>query len=459
MAAEQAAILKWLDTFPNAAGPADFSSLNDGTRLAAALRTIAGDGYAFPELQAADGDSWVLRSSNLKKLIRALRNFYNEALDKDADFEAHVDVGAAAKGEDGGAGALALARFVLGCAVECEAKQTYVQALMALDVETQTVLMRMIQEVMALTHPASRGAADPFSNEEDLDGGAAGAGGGADGGASGEALGALQAELGRKDEALRALQEELARVKAETAQQARLGEEAAEAGLELERLRMELRKSEVAITDLEVAIERSKAETADARKATEAAQEQRKQLAADAEGLAEEVDVLRGKEDQLARCEAQMERMRGRLEQLSVYPKRLEEQDAKAAEYFQQVLALEAEVKEVAALRTRAEQYKEKASKAEQDKFDALSDAAVKEAEILRLRGERDEAASERALLEERIASLREEVRAANERPSMSGDAAPADTGVFGDAMELREKALRLEHENAVLRQEAANLR
>eukprot|EP00968_Pinguiococcus_pyrenoidosus_P005319 scaffold340_cov256-Pinguiococcus_pyrenoidosus.AAC.43 len=226
--------------------------------------------------------------------------------------------------------------------------------------------------------------------------------------------------------------------------------------MELERLRLELRQAEVKITDLEVSVEKWKQETEDARKQSNLLGQQKQQMESEVEQLAEEVDVLRAKEDQLSRCEAQMERMRSRLEQLSVYPKRLEEQDAKAAEYFQQVLSLEAEVKEIPTLKQKLEQYKDKAGQYEQEKVDALSEVAVKEAEVERLKRDNKEALEEKKMLEDRVDDLRAQLQVAEE--NVSSPTSRSEAGMFDNPMELREKVLRLEHENTVLRREKESL-
>ena len=64
------------------------------------------------------GDKWVLKSSNLRKLIRNVETYYHEVLHKSADFET-VDISAVARSSDSEAN-VQMVELVVAAAVTCE---------------------------------------------------------------------------------------------------------------------------------------------------------------------------------------------------------------------------------------------------------------------------------------------------------------------------------------------------
>ena len=55
-----------------------------------------------------------------------------------------------------------LLQLILGCAVSCDAKQEYIQRIMALEESVQHVVMTAIQELMTKETPTA-GSGEPYS--------------------------------------------------------------------------------------------------------------------------------------------------------------------------------------------------------------------------------------------------------------------------------------------------------
>lgn len=105
-------------------------------------------GHFEPDaVQADTGDSWMLRSLNLKKVANAVQRYYFEVLGTTVQFDA-VDFDAAAKDEQP-AQLLPLVERTLIAAVQCDDKAYYIQQIMELDHEAQAQLMLVINEAMS----------------------------------------------------------------------------------------------------------------------------------------------------------------------------------------------------------------------------------------------------------------------------------------------------------------------
>lgn len=88
--------------------------------------------------------------TNLLRVLSYLEEYYREELQIDMEGEIKgIDVNSIAKNlqEEGKKELVKLVQFVLGAAVECPNKITYIQNIMSLDASAQKILMFLIEEV------------------------------------------------------------------------------------------------------------------------------------------------------------------------------------------------------------------------------------------------------------------------------------------------------------------------
>ncbi|EDO33979.1 predicted protein [Nematostella vectensis] len=144
-------LLKWLNTFEGVKAPhSSAEELVDGVALCECLAEIAPDWFDdewTSKIRKDIGDNRRLRLSNLKKLIRGIHDYYTEVLTMDIAGFPMPDINAIADSAD--VSELArLLQLILGCAVNCEDKQEYIQVIMQLEETVQHVVMTAIQELM-----------------------------------------------------------------------------------------------------------------------------------------------------------------------------------------------------------------------------------------------------------------------------------------------------------------------
>jgi hypothetical protein len=95
-------------------------------------------------MNVGEGD-WASKLSNLKKLVNALDEFYTASLDKPIDgIVEDLDLTAIARNDDRRE-LMRLIELVLGAAVQCNAKETYIGRIMTMDEADQAQLMPVIQ--------------------------------------------------------------------------------------------------------------------------------------------------------------------------------------------------------------------------------------------------------------------------------------------------------------------------
>ncbi|KXJ24035.1 Protein Hook-like [Exaiptasia diaphana] len=145
-------LLKWLNTFEKIQSPhATAEDLSDGVALCECLAEIAPDWFDdewMSKIRKDIGDNKRLRLSNLKKLIKGIQDYYSEVLSMDISGFPMPDVNILAdtanKAELG-----RLLQLILGCAVNCEDKQEYIQVIMSLEESVQHAVMNAIQELIS----------------------------------------------------------------------------------------------------------------------------------------------------------------------------------------------------------------------------------------------------------------------------------------------------------------------
>uniref|UniRef100_A0A8C4EI70 Calponin-homology (CH) domain-containing protein n=1 Tax=Dicentrarchus labrax TaxID=13489 RepID=A0A8C4EI70_DICLA len=102
------------------------------------------------------GDNWRLKISNLKKILKGILDYNQEILGQHINDFTLPDVNLI--GEHSDAAELGrMLQLLLGCAVNCEQKQEYIQTIMMMEESVQHVVMTAIQELMSKETPVMGG--------------------------------------------------------------------------------------------------------------------------------------------------------------------------------------------------------------------------------------------------------------------------------------------------------------
>lgn len=473
-------LLKWLETFPGRQGTR-IPHLTDGVVMANVLHQIAPEyfsDYWLTRIKHDVGDNWRLKVSNLRKVQQGVVDYYQEQLNQSIRHFPLPDLNKI--GEHGDAVEMGrMLQLLLGCAVNCENKQQYIEAIMNMEERVQKVIMEAIQELML--REGSPGAMGLDSDGRGLGGGPA----------SFHPhlktiLEQLEAATQGKEEAIQTcheLEQQISVLKEEksnlTSENERLvGRlEAWEAGADLgagssstlrykdlrkqiEGLQDELFKAETSRDEY-----RSRAEVLGREnQEVQARNEELQQLADQARSLKDEVDVLREMSERAVVYEGTMETYKKKLEELSDLKRQVRILEEKNSDYMQQNLELEEEVKKSGTWRPQLEMYKkqvgelhqklaEEAKKTDRQVFENKKLAEKMEALVQ----ERDRLAKERDGLKETIEELKCHISTITSPDTASRPPSDLSDVDLLDAVphEFRERLMRLQYENSVLKKAA----
>ncbi|NXA50032.1 HOOK3 protein, partial [Nothocercus julius] len=147
-------LLPQIQTFNVEAPCQTVEDLTNGVVMAQVLQKI--DPVYFDEnwlnrIKTEVGDNWRLKVSNLKKILKGILDYNHEILGQQINDFTLPDVNLI--GEHADAAELGrMLQLILGCAVNCEQKQEYIQTIMMMEESVQHVVMTAIQEVCWSTH-------------------------------------------------------------------------------------------------------------------------------------------------------------------------------------------------------------------------------------------------------------------------------------------------------------------
>ncbi|TPP62807.1 Hook 3 [Fasciola gigantica] len=142
-------LLKWLRTFETASNVHFVSEIADGLVLGNVLSTISPKHFTpewLTELYRNESQNWTAKANNLRQILQAVTDFLTEVPDERISIYPEPDLVAIAKDNDHLA-AIHLLQLVLGCAVNCENKEKYIEAIMGMEESVQQSLMEAIQQV------------------------------------------------------------------------------------------------------------------------------------------------------------------------------------------------------------------------------------------------------------------------------------------------------------------------
>ncbi|KAK3913406.1 Protein Hook-like protein 3 [Frankliniella fusca] len=459
-------LLTWLHTLNLSASHSTPQETSDGVAVAQALNQIAPEWFTsswLAKIKIDVGDNWRLKVSNLKKIVEKIVDYYQDNFNQTLPDSVKPDVNRI--GEQGDEAELGkLLQLVLGCAVNCNQKQDYITAIMAMEEDVQQVIMQSIQ---ALEGNVGSNAA---SLAPSLD---------PDGPQLTRVLAELEQAVEARDELARRcqeldlqasiLQEEKASLLHENRRaQERLRQlEAEEASVgsgnrlqelrrQLDSLKEELYKVETSRDDYRAKLDLQDQELKELRIRTDELQRK----AEEAQHLKDEVDILRETADRVGQYEATIASYKKKLDEASDMKRQLKLLEDKNLELVQQTLQLEDEVKKSGTWRPQLEQYKKQVAElhsqlAEETK---RADRAVFESRKAAEKLSAAQREKERLILErDTLKENNEELKCLQmqAQPTTVSPGAHSAEDDMSEGMippDVRQRLMRLEHENKLLK-------
>jgi len=419
----ETACLGWLNTFELGEGVEcrSFRDLADGTLLIRVLNVVASDYFEVNSIMPVENDNWALRASNIRSLLRMIEGFYNEVLQLNVDVTG-VNTNALAKDCDADEMVNVL-ELILGAAVQCEDKGTFIGAIFQLDDISQLVLKSMVER--ALERSASAGKDDAEMNASQ----------------DAEMSASASEELVRAQEMVRHLQDERQRLVDEQASLSSANEELQVRvdGLTLELSEVNLEKSESensglaraaaaeqAVAQLTLDLDEAKRdldlrlgkiedlekELGATRKSVSTMKEVQARLEMENARMGDELDIAKDRAGKLQKAEAAVEKYQKRLEEMGDVKKHNKDLEGQIDEYLDKIQELENGNKSIATLNKMIEQYKDKSVTSEREKFEAMSALELKEHQLTLKQGQLDRALEAKRVSEEELRNARTEFEA-----------------------------------------------
>ncbi|KAH8413306.1 hypothetical protein KR009_009962 [Drosophila setifemur] len=466
-------LLEWFKTLNLNAPHSDAESLADGVALAQALNQFAPESFTDLWLSkikpGAVGSNWRLRMSNLKKVAQSVYDYYGEVLNYSLGDFARPDLQRIAEKCDLGE-LERLLQLVLGCAVNCTKKQSYITEIMCLEEELQANIMRALQELESTRHasssPEAGGVVSSLSRSS------------LSGMLDNKALQEERDSMAQKcfetekkmllliDEKTN-LQQELQKVQQELARLEHsstvIGDDGVSLGpvqtgsvrynelrRQLELLKEELLQSEGAREDLKLKGQQQDADLLHMQMRID----ELTKSSAEVTTLKDEVDVLRESNDKLKICEAQLDTYKKKLEDYNDLKKQVKILEERSADYVQQNAQFEEDAKRYANTKGQVELFKKEIQDLH-SKLDNESSKNVKlefdnknlESKNVALQRAKDSLLKERDYLREVVDELK--------CGHLSSNSALAGNTVSTELQPLAtvDKLQRLEAENKALRE------
>uniref|UniRef100_A0A8C8HMQ7 Calponin-homology (CH) domain-containing protein n=1 Tax=Oncorhynchus tshawytscha TaxID=74940 RepID=A0A8C8HMQ7_ONCTS len=445
--------------------PSPVAELTTGVAMSQALHQIDPAWFSkswLGRIKEDVGDNWRLKMNNLKKILQMMVDYYNEALSQQIQEFPLPDLVKVAEHSD----PVELGRLlqlILGCAVKCERKQEYIQVIMTLEESVQHVVMTAIQELMSKENMAQFGAEPPGDVESQLK----------------KALEDLADLMSEKEELAQrcheldvqvtVLQEERNSLLAEndvlTDRANQLdafddpstpsGRKHSQLQIQLETLQEENFRLEAAKDDYRIHCEELEKQLIEVQHRND----ELTSLAEESRALKDELDILRSCSDRAVKLEASVETYRRKLEDLGDLRRQVKLLEEKNMTYMHNTVSLEEELRKANTARAQLETYKrqvqelhrklsEESRRAdnlayEMKKFEEKYDAVMKEKEKIII--ERDS-----------LKETNEELRCNQAQQDQLRQAAgsPSHDNLAAEILpiEYREKFIRLQHENKMLR-------
>ncbi|XP_047228806.1 protein Hook homolog 3 isoform X3 [Girardinichthys multiradiatus] len=463
-------LLTWIQTFGVESPCKTVDDLISGVVMAQVLQKIDvsyfNDAW-ISRIKPEVGDNWRLKISNLKKILKGVLDYYQEVLGQHINDFTLPDVNLI--GEHSDAAELGrMLQLILGCAVNCEQKQEYIQTIMVMEESVQHVVMTAIQELMSKETAVNPGGNDSYvdldrelkKTIEDLN----------DALATKEEIAQRCREL---DLQVAALQEEKSCLLAENQvlmerlnQSDSIEDINSPAGrrhlqlqTQLEQLQEETFRLEAAKDDYRIRCEELEKELLDVKSQNE----ELTALADEAQSLKDEMDVLRHSSDKVSKLEGTVEHYKKKLEDMGLLRRQIKLLEEKNTVLMQTNVSLEEELRKANATKGQLETYKRQVVELQNRLSEESKKADKMEFEYKRLKEkvdslqkEKDRMRTERDSLKETIEELHcvqaQEGQLTSSLFPLGGNEGSDSLAAEITTPEIREHLIRLQHENKMLK-------
>ncbi|XP_049875363.1 protein hook [Pectinophora gossypiella] len=456
-------LIKWLQTLNLTAKHGNPAELSDGVAIAEALTQIAPE-YFTPawnsKVKTDVGNNWRLKVSNLKKILDGVIDYHQDILNLSLQEFSRPDVINIAENADP-ADLGRLLQLVLSCAVNCIKKEEYITRIMELELSCQRCIMQAIQELETLTLGGNRGSLHAEAAVADQ--------------TDAEMREALAQRCHELDTQVKILQEEKMTLLSEVARLTAAREAAVEgspgegdiddAGASLGpahagtlrysnmRAQLDALKHELDKVELQRDDQRARADVLERELALLKLRNEELQIAASENvALKDEVDALRETAAKAAALEATVASYKKRMEEHVDLRRQVKLLERANTEHVQRAIEHEQAATRAHAIRAQLDIYKKQVTDlnekldAEITKADKLEIENKKlSSRAASLQRERDTLLQERDTLRETVDELRcSTITTGASEDNVSRELIPND---------LKERLIRLEHENKLLRQ------
>ncbi|XP_052774694.1 protein Hook homolog 3-like isoform X3 [Mya arenaria] len=452
-------LIVWLETFNLDVPHGNAEELSDGIAMSKVLHQIAPDYFTdswLSRVKTEDVTNWRLKVSNLKKILKGILEYNIEILGIQIHDFQMPDVNAI--GESSNHIELGrLLQLILGCAVNCTEKQEYIQRIMSMEESVQHAVMTAIQELMTkeiATDVDSEVGEQLRRTVDELNNAV-------------EAKEELMQRCHELDLQVTVLQEEKQNLAIENDRLAErlniaenlddptspTGKRFQQVQHQLEQCQEENYKLETAKDDFRIKIEVLQKEVNDLQdRNTELSG-----LTEECRDLKDELDDLRHTAEQVIKYEAQIDSYKKRMEELSDLRGQVKLLEEKNTKYMQENLELQEELRKSGSVKQQLDVYKRQVHELQTRITEETKRADKQEFEVKRVQEKVNTLQREK----ERILTERDSLREVNEELSCTqqqhpgaGDelSASSQMEMLSLPPEIKEKILRLEHENKMLR-------
>ncbi|XP_050353902.1 protein hook [Nymphalis io] len=453
-------LIKWLQTLNLTAKHGTPSELSDGVAIAEALTQIAPEYFSISwnsKIKTEVAHNWRLKVSNLKKILEGVVDYHQDILNLSLQEFSRPDVVNIAEHADP-SDLGRLLQLVLSCAVNCIKKEEYITRIMDLELSCQRSIMQAIQELETITLGTNRGSIHSETtagDQTDVD--------------MREVLAQRCHELDTQVKILReekmTLLSEVSRLTAAREAEGGPGGELDEAGASLGpahagtlrysnmRAQLDALKDELDKVELQRDDQRARADALERELAlTKLRNEELQMAASENVALKDEVDALRETAAKAAALEATVASYKKRMEEHVDLRRQVKLLERANTEHVQRAIEHEQAATRAQTLRSQLDIYKKQVTDlnekldAEITKADKLEIENKKmSSRAASLQRERDALLHERDTLRETVDELRcSTITAGASEDNVSRELIPND---------LKERLIRLEHENKLLRQ------
>ncbi|XP_060072280.1 protein Hook homolog 3-like isoform X1 [Ylistrum balloti] len=470
-----ASLITWMQTF-GISGPCQSpEDLSDGVAMAQVLHQIAPNFFNeawMSKIKTDDVTNWRLKVSNLKKVLKGILEYNLEVIGIQIHDFQMPDVNSI--GEHSNVPELGrLLQLILGCAVNCDAKQEYIQRIMSMEESVQHVVMNAIQELMTKEITTSSDGESELAEQlrrttDELN-------------SALEAREELTQRCHELDQQVAGLIEEkqglvfendklnerlnLAENLDDPACVNYILQSSTPAGKRFQQLQQQVDKLQEENFKLESSRDdlRIKSEIL-ARDFSELKQKnvELTAIADEARSLKDEVDVLRHTSEQVSKYETSIESYKKKMDELSDLRGQLKLLEEKNTKYMTEHLELEEELRKASSLKQQLEGYKRQVHELQNKLTEETKRADKADFEAKRAQDKMSTLQREK----ERMAEERDSLRELNEEMKLTQLQNMEEPGEIATSPrlemlslppEVKEKMLRLEHENKILKLRTSN--